>query len=135
MNVWSCVPNAFSQATGINFDEIIRLIGHDGSEIMDASLPEPYGRRGFHVQEVIEALWTLGWSVTEFDCFLYQVSMGKPRRREKRDVTRFMTGHPGVLTGDFDGKSHAVYWDGVHVSGSFLEARIASFYAVKKWGV
>lgn len=55
-NSWTCVPTAFSIATGIPLQEIFDRVGHDGSEIVWPKLPEPLCRRSFCVQEVAQAL-------------------------------------------------------------------------------
>ena len=53
-NDWSCLPAAFAIALDIPFSEVIDCVGHDGSEISDASLPDPLCRKGFHMQEMIK---------------------------------------------------------------------------------
>lgn len=131
MNRWCCVPYAFACATGEDYDEIIKLIGHDGSALMD-NQPEPYCRKGFHVQEVIEALWKLHWAVTEFDAIIRPVSEGRPRESEKRNVLQYMWGQPGVITGLFDGKPHASAWDGYQTEESCVDLIVHSFYAVTR---
>lgn len=64
-NRWSCLAKAFSYMLGVPLAELIAEIGHDGSQIIDASLPEPFKRRSFHIQEMIDAALRRGVSVTE----------------------------------------------------------------------
>jgi hypothetical protein len=68
-NRWSCLVTAFAMALDIPVAELIRLVGHDGSEIVNPELPEPGCRRGFHIQEMIEACWSQGHSVTPIEVF------------------------------------------------------------------
>jgi len=63
LNTWSCIPRAFAEIFGIKFDKLLDMIGHDGSEIWWPGYPEPYCRRAFHIQEMIDAGFKLGWYV------------------------------------------------------------------------
>jgi hypothetical protein len=47
--------------------EFISKIGHDGSRIVWPELPEPNCRRSFHLQECIDCLIDLGYSLTEIE--------------------------------------------------------------------
>jgi hypothetical protein len=42
-------------ATDLTPQEIIEVVGHDGSQILDPTAPEPSGRVGFHIQEMVYA--------------------------------------------------------------------------------
>src|SRR5262245_26456549 len=55
-NRWSCLPTAFATIADIPVDELITEIGHDGSEIIDSTRKDPFCRRSFHVQEIIDVL-------------------------------------------------------------------------------
>lgn len=61
---WSCVFDAFCLATGINADDLIESVGHDGSEIIDKSYPEPYCRRAFSTDELVLACLQRNWTST-----------------------------------------------------------------------
>jgi hypothetical protein len=63
-NPWSCYPTALACCTGLDFDEIIRTIGHDGSEIIQPERGEPWGRAAFIWEEIAIAALRLGWAVT-----------------------------------------------------------------------
>jgi len=66
-------------ALDIPVAQFFDLIGHDGSELLYPELPEPACRRGVHVQEAIEAAWTLGFSSTPFELFPQsRTSLGGP---------------------------------------------------------
>lgn len=66
-NAWSCLPAAFATALEVPCDVLIALIGHDGSEITHAGLPEPLKRRGFHPQEMIKVCVEDGMAVTRIE--------------------------------------------------------------------
>ncbi len=63
-NAWSCLPTAFAIALQVDLDTVLGIVGHDGSEITHAGLPEPLKRRGFHLQEMIKMCLQDGMSVT-----------------------------------------------------------------------
>lgn len=54
-------------ATHTTVERLESLIGHDGSEVVYPDLSEPQRRRGFHVQELIDAALRLDYSVTPFE--------------------------------------------------------------------
>ena len=105
---------------GVPIDELIKMVGHDGSEIIWPELPEPLRRRGHHPQEMIYAAYMLGFSVTPFEAF--PVSLGKrganpfvvpmiPQAEER--MRRLMHGDRGVITGQSPKRfPHAVAWTG-----------------------
>jgi hypothetical protein len=66
-NAWSCLPTAFAIALDVEVENMIAQIGHDGSEITHAGLPDPLRRRGFHPQECIEVCMRDNIAVTQID--------------------------------------------------------------------
>lgn len=48
-------------------EQLISLIGHDGSEILWPHLSEPKKRKSFHPQEIIQVLYQKGYLVTYFE--------------------------------------------------------------------
>ena len=68
-NRWSCMVTSFAMALGVTIQDLIGLIGHDGSEVAFPHLDEPTRRRGFHQQECIRAAWNLGFSVTPIEAY------------------------------------------------------------------
>lgn len=66
-NAWSCLPTAFAIALGVSVEAVIATVGHDGSEITHAGLPEPLNRRGFHPQEMIKMCLQDDMSVTPIE--------------------------------------------------------------------
>ena len=66
-NRWSCLITAFAMVLDMDVHDLIKLVGHDGSTIMWPDLPEPQCRRAWHPQEIINAIWKLGFSTTVFE--------------------------------------------------------------------
>lgn len=118
-NNWSCVPAAFATATGIPLDELLEVIGHDGSHLIFPDLEEPYCRRGFNGQELVTALFCFGWlavqvekipqSITD-ETHIFDIIYSDPDIVMKA----FMENSIGVIAGTFlsTGKRHAAAWDG-----------------------
>lgn len=67
LNDWSCTPTAFSIVTGISYNDLIKEIGHDGSEIISDKYDELNNRRGFLIQECILAVLKFGFATISFD--------------------------------------------------------------------
>jgi len=63
-NDWSCLPTAVAMALGVSVDELLEVIGHDGSEVTHPQLDAPACYRGFHPQEMIEAALRRGRATT-----------------------------------------------------------------------
>ena len=68
-NAWSCLPAAFATALEVPIEAVLAIVGHDGSEITHAGLPEPMNRRGFHPQEFIKMCLEDAMAVTRVELF------------------------------------------------------------------
>jgi hypothetical protein len=66
-NSWSCLPAAIASVMEWSLEDLITQIGHDGSEITHAGLPDPLCRRGFHPQEIIKVLIQYEMAVTRIE--------------------------------------------------------------------
>lgn len=73
-NAWSCLPTAFAIALEVSLEAVLGVVGHDGSEITHAGLPEPLCRRGFHPQEMIKMCLQDEMSVTPVELYPQAVS-------------------------------------------------------------
>ncbi len=62
LNNWSCLPKAFAWCMGVSLARMVKLMGHDGSDIVWPSSPSPLDRRGFHIQEILYAVHKLNYS-------------------------------------------------------------------------
>lgn len=61
-NNWSCLPKAFAKCMGVSLERMVKLIGHDGSAIEWPNSPSPLDRRGFHIQEILQAVHKMNYS-------------------------------------------------------------------------
>lgn len=52
VNRWSCLPTALAMLADVSLEDVLDKIGHDGSEIIFPTLPEPLCRRSFTVEEI-----------------------------------------------------------------------------------
>lgn len=139
-NDWSCLVTAFSMATDIDFNTFIEHIGHDGSEIIYPDLGEPFWRRSFHEQEVINVALLHGLSVTRIDrkpqSYVDEThSFNLPNVYLKDYLEKYT----GVLVGiGSKNTPHAVAWDGYNVidpNGTIYKIanfRIWTFYIICK---
>ena len=116
-----CVPTSFAMVLDVPVAHLLTEIGHDGSEILYPDLPEPAGRRGFHVQELLEPCLWRGFAATPIEVF--PVSEHAPGRRYVVPFAGF-TGEDapyrfelvihrtrGVIEGQVGGCGHCVAYD------------------------
>lgn len=118
-NRWSCMIAAFAMVLDCSIEFLLKLIEHDGSEIVRPDLKDPMRRRGFHIQEFAYALHQLGYSITEFDALPASAINDKqpvliwPEDEALKRLAGIMEGNKGVLTGyTFQQRPHAVAWNG-----------------------
>ena len=117
-NSWSCVLASAAMVLDTDCKSLIEMIGHDGSEIVLPSLPEPAKRRGFHLQEIIDCAIRLSYTVTPIETLPYSTPDGKAEfpvdfqiSRESR-LTNYMNNSKGIITGLARKFRHAVAWNG-----------------------
>lgn len=114
-NGWSCLPTAFAMILQVEVDEIFNYLDHDGSEILWPNLGDPWGRRSFHIQEMINFALRHGYSVTTITP---ELGITSQHAEEVKMYTNDMFDHctkffNGVLTGEVkDGLPHAIAWWG-----------------------
>lgn len=119
-NGWSCLLVAFAMAIDEPFQTLINEIGHDGSEKIWLNLPEPYCRRSFHPQEIIDCCFKRNILVTEIERYPISRPGGHEHAtpyfifdqipREQR-FNSYVQTFSGVLLDS----SHAVAWDGMQL--------------------
>ena len=121
-NSWSCSLAAAAMVTDISIEELTTLIGHDGSAIVNPDLPSPANRKGFHNQEIIDAVLRLGFAVTPIHPHPIQTVYGYDEYVLPFDEQRFHN-HLKCCDGMLCGKArkywHAVAWD--HSSGKIYD--------------
>lgn len=118
---WSCLPASVAMVLDIDIKELIRLIGHDGGEIIFPDLPSPGKYRGFHLSEVIPIALSMSFAVTPIDARPCSTPDGEhdfevhfTDSPEKR-IQFQMFCNPGILTGKMRKWNHAVAWDGYQI--------------------
>ena len=119
---WTCLATSFAMCFEIDIKTFLELIGHDGSAIEPrwSHLPEPYNRRGHHIQEFIMLGMKLGYHVIPFEPRPSAVSLDPNIQvavlgdeRWQADFASILKTHQGVLTGRITetGSYHAVAKD------------------------
>lgn len=122
-NEWSCLPTAFGIVTEIPVNDMIMLLSHDGSEIIDPGSTHPW--RAFHPQEIIWAL-RKEWMIVEHCGLAFvvgneiipdrtQFPSVHERFLELRSYTSGVYGYSTANSG------HAVAWD--HTEGVFIDPK------------
>jgi len=141
-NAWSCLPAAFAMAMGTTPAILIKQLGHDGSDVWWLDNPEPYNRRGFHIQEIVHVAWLMDWYIV---CFQSQPVSGSNYCFKQHPVPirdglfeGALKSTSGVLVGRVNDKQHAVAWNKEQVldpNGSTYSIdnfSIREFYGVVK---
>lgn len=64
-NAWSCAVASLAMILDKEFDEVIEVIGHDGSKIIDPGKPEPLNRMTFSYAELALAALRFGYALTQ----------------------------------------------------------------------
>lgn len=113
-NQWSCLPTAFAIVLNEPVDKIISDIGHDGSEIIFPDLTEPYRRKAFHIQELIDICILRDICVVQVEQQPISEALGHryllPTYLPRLEY--YTQRFTGVLTGlGPTGRPHAVAWD------------------------
>ena len=119
-NGWSCLLVAFAMAIDESYQDLINEIGHDGSEKIWPEVNEPYCRRAFHPQELIDCCFSRGFTVIEiekypklrpmyFDFLKIHTVFNNDKATSR--YHKYIQTFPGVLIGP----SHAVAWDGLQL--------------------
>jgi hypothetical protein len=114
-NKWSCLPTAFAIVLDKDVEKVLKLIGHDGSEKIFPDLEEPYCRRSFHLQELVEVCLYYKYAVTQIEVNPVSEACGQlyPVPTCKATFSHYLHVGTGVLLGHGSaGTPHAVAWDG-----------------------
>jgi hypothetical protein len=128
-------------ATGISVETIIEAVGHDGSEIIYPDLDEPYCRRSFHIQEMINVcmLSNIGVIPIQTNPVSYVDSEHIYNLPDMRIMDWYTNLYSGVMVGlGLQGRPHAIAWDKklVHDSNGLVYSldkfRIETFFITTK---
>jgi len=100
-NRWSCFPTAVAIVLGINVQEIFTYLGHDGSERCWKYLNEPFCRRSFHQQEMVNFCFIRGYAMITICEHLAIAPQGSQDHYifNNPEYSRYVKYHNGVLTG------------------------------------
>ena len=110
---WSCLAESAAMALNMPYADLIKEIGHDGSEIIFPELPEPGKRRGFHMQEIIDVAIKKGYAVTPIEPLPCSTPDGLKVYTVHFEIKRFqnhLENTRGIITGMKRKWRHAVYW-------------------------
>lgn len=138
-NHWSCSPTALAMVLDEPVHAIINEIGHDGSEIFKADLPDPYCRKGFHIQELTILCLRRNKALIQLDSKLVILEDEQlfTFATHKNYIDKYMKDNIGILLGVINYKQHSVAWDmfkiydpcdGIYAKGFFT---IESFLMIK----
>lgn len=122
-NSWSCAAASLAMVLGIDFNDVIKSVGHDGSEIINPDLRKPGCYKGFHMQELIEIALAHHYAVTPIELQPVQTATGNDEYDVKiemykspdRRLLHHMNRNTGILMGKLNTYWHAVAWDGAMV--------------------
>lgn len=80
MNNADCVLQSFSYVTDTPVATLIRLLGHDGTEVINPTLPEPFNVRGFNLNEMFRVAHALDYACTNIERtdYIYNKHMEGP---------------------------------------------------------
>lgn len=149
-NQWSCIATSFAMVLDIPVSEFFRILGHDGSQILDRNLPDPACRRGVHIQECIYVAMKCGKKVTPVELFpqtktisgvVEPVFFGTPGQNWLRFKTLIYSTE-GVITGMGPSVPHAIAYtkgilhdpdDGSTFPYSRTECEKRGFYTQCLW--
>lgn len=114
-NRWSCLLTATAMVLDTDQDQLMSIVGHDGSMILWPEQPEPLCRKAFHIEEMQWAAAKLGAILATFTREFTYAPNGFGYRHtytfndEFARVTKLLN---GILVGSYDGKhAHAVAWN------------------------
>ena len=118
---WSCVPTAFAMLFDMPVDELIREIGHDGSEVLWPELESTdLRKRAFHPQECIDVGFKHDIILATIHVMPFTehyVTSLKPKAIWSEDdcllrFYKYLDQYEGVMTGRTNfNLGHAVAWD------------------------
>lgn len=132
---WSCLLASFAMVLDETCEQLIKEIGHDGSEVVFPEEEDPFARRAFHIQELIDCCERRHLAVTPID--FHPISTCGRQGRYEVDINegpsvrfqRHLHKRVGVITGlNLNSAPHAVAWNGLMIldpaTGNFLEPHL-----------
>ncbi len=116
-SLWSCFPTALAMCIDVVPNDVIKVIGHDGSMVVWPWKHDPFNRRSFHPNEINLAAKHFGYAVTCFENFPRMMLSEDPDSVyfvEPPDLSKLLKTETGMLLGAAEsGMPHAVAWSPV----------------------
>ncbi len=144
-NRFTCLATAFAMALDVNVEDLIKGLGHDGSEILFPELGER-GQRGHHIQELFDYCLANSIRIVTIDAMpLSRYKDTEPKMFLSQDamnlrMANYLENYFGVLAGTTEhGCNHAVAWNGEKIFNpagiietNFEHLEIMHFFIVGK---
>lgn len=118
-NRWSCIPTSLAMLLSEDkpeaaFEQILKYLDHDGSEIAFPELPEPVKRKAFHIEEMQYLCSMLDFALVPYYPGLHRIahdslSMLTLDFQDKFNWTLLL--NDGLLTGKINNQDHCVAWN------------------------
>lgn len=133
-NYWNCSLAAAAMVMEESIETLEKLIGHNGSKVINTELKSPGNRKGFHAQELIGAALALNYAMVPIEAVPVQTATGVDKHEIKfinfdsseERFSAFLDGTKGILMG----KSPSRYWHAVaHDDGTIYDP-IGTVYAL-----
>ena len=95
------------------YNELIKVLGHDGSDILWPDLQDPYRRRAFIEPEIQFLFWRYDMVLVDFvPNVAYKPAASSIFKYFKFNIDVMLENYDGILLGEFKlGKKHAVAWN------------------------
>jgi hypothetical protein len=109
------LPTALAMVLGESVYNIVKEIGHDGSEDIEFSARQKK-KKGFHIQELVKICYKRNKALIHFDRHVnihYSMGVTIQFSDDIDYIYELMKDNKGLLLGQTkDNKDHAVAWDG-----------------------
>lgn len=128
----NCLPTAYSIVMGIPISKIYEIIGHDGTEIWWPDLPEPYCYRTFHIGEMANCCFKLGWVTWPTSDSFELRTMDRSRLIPNPLFEKILKSKDGVFLGECDGVRHAVAWHDQRLINSSKDFIAEEFWVIER---
>lgn len=112
-NNWSCLLTSAAMVLDKPYEELIKVLGHDGSDILWPNLQEPYRRRAFIEPEIQFLFWHYDMVLVDYvPNVAYRSTASCIAKHLKFNIDQMLKDYDGILLGEFRlGVKHAVAWN------------------------
>lgn len=124
---YSALLCAFAMVLNKSYDEMVRIVGHDGGSVSFPREDFPFNLQLFTVEQLTQICVDLGYKPVSLKYLICREESGVPafvegRTWGKKHFLEFLKGKPGILILQEQKISrlyHAVAWDGNMIYDSF----------------